>query len=597
MQITDPGAFSFSGPFTYSKGSFSGNPPVLLGGSTLTFVGATTDQPEILIKGQVPLLSSIPLGAVVRVQSKLGDFSSGAVLVLSSSFSNNGEIWLDSVSTDPRDCALLSMDTASTLTNVGKIKTLVGTGGCRTINGNLTNPGIIDLLSSTTFGNGTPSVITNTGTITVEPGATATFLTAQTTLNQNGGTVTISDTDGLRISNGTLNFNLGTFPAKPPLIDYGNLNYGAAPPAGGTVVVLTGTLGTDIPAGQLVDIQGRAVKSSLSSNTSFTNRGTLLLEQADAGAAEISVFNSLTLTNGASGLVTVAASAAVKDAVHAKVVNLGTVNVNHDLDVDDAISNAGTVTIGAGATLTSYASYVQTAGLTKLVAATSKLNGATFGSAGIAIQGGTLGGFGVVTGKVVNGGEVSPGASPGALTITGDYAQQDAGSLTIELGGLTAGTQHDQLIISGIATLSGSLNVSLVNGFNPADADVFHVVTYASHAGTFAPLVAPAGHDLVATYGTTDVTLSLPRIPVPDSGMPDAGVDAGTPDAGAPDAGVADAGGADAGQQADGGDAKKPDTGCGCASFSDAPALLAFALVVLQRRVRRPRARAPSATA
>ncbi len=46
---------------------------------------------------------------------------------------------------------------------------------------------------------------------------------------------------------------------------------------------------------------------------------------------------------------------------------------------------------------------------------------------------------------------MSPGASPGTLTITGDYTQTSAGTLAIEIGGVTAGTQFDQLAVSGVA--------------------------------------------------------------------------------------------------------------------------------------------------
>jgi hypothetical protein len=53
--------------------------------------------------------------------------------------------------------------------------------------------------------------------------------------------------------------------------------------------------------------------------------------------------------------------------------------------------------------------------------------------------GGRLKGSGRVQGKieVVNGGFVSPGASPGTLTIEGDFVQQVGGRLEVEIGGTT----------------------------------------------------------------------------------------------------------------------------------------------------------------
>src|SRR6185369_15708750 len=96
------------------------------------------------------------------------------------------------------------------------------------------------------------------------------------------------------------------------------------------------------------------------------------------------------------------------------------------------------------------------------------------------IQGGTLGGVGTITGNVNNtGGSVTPGLSPGKLNLVGDYTQAAGGDLNLEIGGLTAGTQHDQLTLTNPgsgsvdALLNGSLTVTLVNGFVPAIGDSF----------------------------------------------------------------------------------------------------------------------------
>ena len=59
------------------------------------------------------------------------------------------------------------------------------------------------------------------------------------------------------------------------------------------------------------------------------------------------------------------------------------------------------------------------------------------------------------------------------------------GSLNIEIGGLTAGTQYDRLAISGSATLNGSLNISLIGGFVPNPGDTFQIMTFGSRSGSF----------------------------------------------------------------------------------------------------------------
>jgi autotransporter-associated beta strand protein len=66
------------------------------------------------------------------------------------------------------------------------------------------------------------------------------------------------------------------------------------------------------------------------------------------------------------------------------------------------------------------------------------------------LKNGTLGGTVVVNGNLTNLGKLAPGNSPGTTTINGNYLE--AGTLDIEVWGLTANTQHDQVVVSGTAT-------------------------------------------------------------------------------------------------------------------------------------------------
>jgi T5SS/PEP-CTERM-associated repeat protein len=78
---------------------------------------------------------------------------------------------------------------------------------------------------------------------------------------------------------------------------------------------------------------------------------------------------------------------------------------------------------------------------------------------------GALQGTGTVSGAVTNEGLVSPGHSPGILTVNGDYTQTAAGILRIEIGGPTAGTGFDQINITGDAALAGELDIVFFNNF------------------------------------------------------------------------------------------------------------------------------------
>jgi hypothetical protein len=131
---------------------------------------------------------------------------------------------------------------------------------------------------------------------------------------------------------------------------------------------------------------------------------------------------------------------------------------------------------------------------------------------GVNIQAGTLSGSGTVNGNVMNAGQVVPGGvgAAGLMTVNGSYTQTAAGALNVELGGTTAGSQFDQLNVSGPAALDGALNVSRINGFSPAAGNSFKVLTFGSRGADFAAkngLILGGGLLLNPTYNQNDLTL------------------------------------------------------------------------------------------
>jgi hypothetical protein len=140
--------------------------------------------------------------------------------------------------------------------------------------------------------------------------------------------------------------------------------------------------------------------------------------------------------------------------------------------------NTGTVEVQSG-TLTFNEGFNQASG-------SARLAGGSFRGSTFIFTGGTLWGSGVINGLVVNAGEISPGGSPGTITIVGSYTQTAAGRLTVEIGGLSPSIQHDQLVVNGPATLDGALQVSFTNGFAPQPGDFFNVLSCASRSGAFA---------------------------------------------------------------------------------------------------------------
>ncbi len=70
------------------------------------------------------------------------------------------------------------------------------------------------------------------------------------------------------------------------------------------------------------------------------------------------------------------------------------------------------------------------------------------------------------------GGLISPGLSPGTLTINGHYEQLPTGVLIVEYNGMDPGA-FDVLHVTGETTLAGRLEVHFRGGFSPDDPNAF----------------------------------------------------------------------------------------------------------------------------
>src|SRR6266513_1461573 len=176
-------------------------------------------------------------------------------------------------------------------------------------------------------------------------------------------------------------------------------------------------------------------------------------------------------------------------------------------------TNTGTVLAASGSLFFNSGTYIQTAG-------TTTINGGSivFPSPQMNLQGGTLNGVHPVTPPAITGnvsnsaGIVHPGLSPGILNQTGTYAQGASGAFNVDIGGTTAGSGFSQLNSSGAVTLDGTLNVTLVNGFNPSSGQSFNIMTMGSRSGQFATTNLPAlsgGMTWTVTYNSASVVLSI----------------------------------------------------------------------------------------
>ena len=195
--------------------------------------------------------------------------------------------------------------------------------------------------------------------------------------------------------------------------------------------------------------------------------------------------------------------------------------------LDAGVSNAGALSVENGTLSLAGPDGFENAGRLNVE------SGSTFVSPQTVTNTGLLEGNGTVSTSesVTSSGEVAPGASPGVLTIDGDYVQMADGRLRIEIAGESPGAEYDRLAILGDAGIDGTLTIETASGFTPPLGAGFDVVT-GTRSGEFAVIEgANLPGDLLyrAHYGPSSVRLVVePALPPPPP-PPPASAAASTP--------------------------------------------------------------------
>jgi hypothetical protein len=110
-------------------------------------------------------------------------------------------------------------------------------------------------------------------------------------------------------------------------------------------------------------------------------------------------------------------------------------------------------------------------------------------------------------------GTLAPGsvATPiGTTIVNGNYTQGAAAAMNIEIAGASPDAGNDQVNVSGSATLAGTLNLKVIDGYVPTTGQTFVVANYASRSGTFgfvAPPRLPADVAFQLDYATSPTQL------------------------------------------------------------------------------------------
>ncbi|WP_428307470.1 aspartyl protease family protein [Lacipirellula sp.] len=192
----------------------------------------------------------------------------------------------------------------------------------------------------------------------------------------------------------------------------------------------------------------------------------------------------------------------------------------YEMNVSGVAARAMTVRVQSGAKLTTFT------GINVEKFGAVQLDGGALDAQYVEIMGGTLSGSGSIAtgsgpidGQVENrGGVVAPGngSTTGTISIRGRFANAHDGAVNIDVGGTTAGTQYDRLLVNGTVALDGVLNVSLVNLgggiFTPALGSFFSIIEGTTIGGTFSTLnmpTLPSGRMWVVDYEETAVKLKV----------------------------------------------------------------------------------------
>ncbi len=326
-------------------------------------------------------------------------------------------------------------------------------------------------------------VIGNSGNLTIEAGATLTVT------DSNSGGFTFNNTGGSLTNNGTLNISAGAstlsgllFQSGVAFLNKGTINLNNI---GRRALTFTG--GSAINNGT-INISNTGLNNSglgdaflFNAGGTFTNTGSIVMSSGISANGFLN--NSGTIINNSGSITIVAASNGITNGGIFNNTGSGTVS----------FGTIGGVEIAANVTFNhSSTGTVTTTGIINC-AGTFKGNGT-----------GTVGAF-------ANTNITAPGESPGCLNFSSDFTT--SGNLQIEINGATSCTQFDQINVSGAATLSGTLALTIT--YTPTITTALTIIDAGSLSGTFSSVTGSAsGWTLSYIPSSGNVVLNYTVLPV-----------------------------------------------------------------------------------
>jgi hypothetical protein len=137
------------------------------------------------------------------------------------------------------------------------------------------------------------------------------------------------------------------------------------------------------------------------------------------------------------------------------------------------------------------------------------------------INNGLISGSGIFQNVLENRAELRVGHANdiGTIQLMNAFSQTQDGLMAFDLGGLAPTSEYDQIFHDASMQVDGTLNVSLLGGFNPSVGDTFRIIDgnpLASLTGTFSTTHLPAGNwDVI--YGSYFVDLRFSAVPEPST--------------------------------------------------------------------------------
>lgn len=391
-------------------------------------------------------ITNVPPGKLVWLQGY--DFSPATP-----GFRNEGTVKLECVD----DALHIQLDVATPgMDNApgGRLLFQPGAGGSRGFSGQLLNLGDVLVNYSATFSvRGTE--VDNRSNFLVNPYATVLFAGPEVAFTQTDGTVDCGEKFELR--DGLFDWQGGNLRGEPILVrSIFRLAPAITQPFTAHLQGEGASFEGVLRADQNLRVVGSAThgKAKVTSPAPLTLAGTLTLGSVDSPeAVEWNAPGGLLIAQG--GVLKAERGAGGGRRISGPVEVLGTLRVEAALELQGAtpLIHQGNINVADIGYLSVDGPIIQRAG-------TTLLSGGTLHTpAAYALEGGSLSGFGTVSGTLTNAAEVSVRQSSRNLLVLGDYWQSPSGNLTVTLGPGQPSQAPPAVIITGTARFAGTIRI------------------------------------------------------------------------------------------------------------------------------------------